>query len=79
MSKLTIVDLSDALLEARETVKQWQDEFEREFHAPMLKIMVATMWQSMDEQTKNWYRANLPEQAREMDKLFGGSSKGQGG
>jgi len=75
MAKLTIIDLNDALLEARETVNQWQAEFERDFHAPMLKIMVATMWQSMDENTKNWYRANMPEQAREMDELFGAKKK----
>jgi hypothetical protein len=80
MPQLNKMDLDDLLIQANETLNKWQAEADAEFHKPQAKVMIAMMWQGMDARTQDWFRRNMPEQARQMDQLFGGSSiKGQGG
>jgi hypothetical protein len=70
------MDLDDLMIQANETLTQWQAEADAAFHGPQAKVMIAMMWQNMDARTKDWYRRNMPEQARQMDKLFGNKEGG---
>lgn len=49
---VTIADVEGATLTGTAQVEEWKTEFEREFYAPMLKMMERMLWARLDARTR---------------------------
>lgn len=69
---MTISDLEDAEMRARERWSEFQREIEARWYAPLRNTMIGAMWRGMDPNTRNQLRTMTPGSAQEMDKRYGG-------
>jgi len=72
MPALTRSDVEDVMMQTEENQRAWKQESDTQFEGPLTDSLVAAVWQGMPPNMKQWYRINMPEASKKMDKLFGG-------
>ena len=69
---LTIADVEDARMRAREKVRGFRDDFNARFYRPLRETMLASMWRGMDPAVKAQLHNLTPDAARVMNERYGG-------
>jgi DNA-binding transcriptional regulator YbjK len=67
---LTMADLEDAQMNARERVRQFKQEYYRDWYRPLRETLLGGMWKGMPPQMRQFYDANHPDAAAAMDKRY---------
>lgn len=73
---LTLADMEDAIMRARERRAEMTQEIEARWYAPLRNTMTGAMWRGMDAGTREQLRVIAPAAAQAMDKRHGGNNGG---
>ena len=68
----SILDLDDAMLEAKAELADIFAEAEQEFYGPVLDTEVSEMWQKIPDEMKLLLKQINPKEVKRVDRKFGG-------
>jgi hypothetical protein len=72
---LTVIDLDEAQIEAEAQAQQWEQDFQRAFNAPMLRMQAVMSLLALPDEMRSIVRGPLAEQGQQrvekMRRMYG--------